>query len=186
MTFTSRFTIITFTLILALGYSVWEDKKLKNSIAVESDSILTELPDVSFQYLNQDTKISIKELVKKDNKKINIVHFWGTWCGPCATEFPEMVQFINKLKSKSVSFYLIAVNDKSKAVKKFLKTFKTYEKLFTVLLDNENIHSQFFGTVRVPETYFFDQNGKILKKFKGPQDWANPYYVNYLDPLLLK
>lgn len=185
MTFSSRTIVISLTILVSLLYAMWEDKRLKSSIANTTDTILKEIPNVEFETLDLEST-AIKELIKKSNKDVVAVHFWGTWCAPCITEFPEMVNYVQKLKDKSVDFFLIAVNDKPKDVKKFLKPFKKYEKTFTILLDNKNIHSQFFGTVRVPETYFFDKTGKILKKFKGPQDWANPFYVKFLDQHLSK
>lgn len=181
MTFSSRTFVITLTILVSILYAMWEDKRLKSSISQTAETILRQLPDVEFETYKELRPVSIKKLVTESGKDKIVVHFWGTWCGPCITEFPEMIKYVNKFEDKSVKFFLIAVNDDVKAVEKFLMPFKKYEKNFSILLDNKSIHSQFFGTVRVPETYIFDKNGKIIRKFKGPQDWANPFYVKFLD-----
>lgn len=174
-------TIITVSIL----YSVWENKRLKDSINIESETILKKIPQIDFERLNGE-KVQLAALAQKNQDKLIFVHFWGTWCAPCASEFPELVKMIDTLKDKKIGFYLVAVNDQVAAVKKFVSSFDKYQNLFTVLIDNSNVHSQFYGTVRVPETYVFEQNGTIIKKFKGPQNWMNSYFVNFFDPYLLK
>src|SRR5262249_6105397 len=38
----------------------------------------------------------LKELVRNATKKLRLVNVWATWCGPCVTEFPELVN-INRM-----------------------------------------------------------------------------------------
>lgn len=33
--------------------------------------------------------------------KITVLHFWGTWCPQCMTEFPEFTKMTNELKDKN-------------------------------------------------------------------------------------
>lgn len=40
-----------------------------------------------------------------------------------------------------------------------------------------------FGTTRPPETYIIDGQGRIRRKFIGPQDWTSPEIMNYLKNL---
>lgn len=43
-----------------------------------------------------------------------------------------------------------------------------------------------FGTVRVPDTYIFNSEGKNLVKFMGPQDWKHPNFDQRINFLLSK
>lgn len=38
----------------------------------------------------------VRKLVKNDGKKLRLINVWATWCGPCAREFPDLVE-INRM-----------------------------------------------------------------------------------------
>jgi thiol-disulfide isomerase/thioredoxin len=39
---------------------------------------------------------ALRDLVQNPTKKLRLVNLWATWCGPCVTEFPELVT-INRM-----------------------------------------------------------------------------------------
>ena len=38
----------------------------------------------------------VRKLVKNDGKKLRLINVWASWCGPCAQEFPDLVE-INRM-----------------------------------------------------------------------------------------
>ena len=43
-----------------------------------------------------------KPLAENDLKgKVTVLHFWGTWCPQCMTEFPEFVKMADELKGQA-------------------------------------------------------------------------------------
>lgn len=32
------------------------------------------------------------------SKKVVLIHFWGTWCGPCKLEYPELSQMVDRFQ----------------------------------------------------------------------------------------
>ncbi len=38
----------------------------------------------------------VKKLIKNDGKKLRLINVWASWCGPCAHEFPDLVE-INRM-----------------------------------------------------------------------------------------
>ncbi|WP_285009292.1 redoxin domain-containing protein [Pedobacter faecalis] len=52
-----------------------------------------------------------------------VMDFWGTWCGPCRAEMPEVNRFSDEVKDgkhKNVQFLSVACNDQEDKVKAYL------------------------------------------------------------------
>ena len=61
-------------------------------------------------------------------------------------------------------------------VQKLLKRFNLTDS-FNVIYDDDGLIMKNFGSLRVPETFLFRKNGELLKKYVGPQDWKNDYFL---------
>lgn len=48
--------------------------------------------------------------------KTLVVHFWGTWCGPCIAEMPELQQFSDKYRADSAVRLITIANDEDRDV----------------------------------------------------------------------
>lgn len=104
------------------------------------------------------------------------VHFWATWCGPCEAELPDFVKFSNNFPE--FIFLIISSKDDLTKVKKFVRRLGVPGENVIHGFDESGDLMREFGTLRLPETYFFDRNRKIVKKFVGPQDWLNEFFVS--------
>jgi thiol-disulfide isomerase/thioredoxin len=51
------------------------------------------LPDLDLKPLLNTTTSASDLLAKSDYK---LVHFWGTWCGPCVQEYPDIIKLQRK------------------------------------------------------------------------------------------
>ena len=102
-------------------------------------------------------------------------HFWATWCSPCEKELPEFIKFVNKFNGK-LKGNLIAVRDNREKVEKLLNKFNLGPH-FNVIYDGDGSVMKYFGSLRVPETFLFKSDESFLKKYTGPQDWLNNYYL---------
>jgi cytochrome c biogenesis protein CcmG/thiol:disulfide interchange protein DsbE len=92
-----------------------------------------------------------------------IVNIWASWCVPCRTEHPLLMEL-----SKNQSVKLIGLNyrDKLDNAKNFIYEFgNPYSQ---IIIDNDGTLSVEFGAYGVPETFIIGKNKKIIKKFIGP------------------
>lgn len=164
-------------------YAFWQKKDLESHLvpASSGSAVLGRLPQASFETLDG------KPYVLHDQSfDLLVVHYWGTWCGPCEAELPELLRFIEGFKDRpGVRFLLVAVNDELVKVQKQLKKLKVPAGAPIVwLLDNKGVHKDIFGTTRVPETFVFSSDKTTLRKFIGPQDWNKPMFFQTFDEFL--
>jgi cytochrome c biogenesis protein CcmG/thiol:disulfide interchange protein DsbE len=162
--------ILIFTFI---GYAYYQ-KNLISNLEV-SEYTLTKLPLVSFKNLEGS-------LEQQTDPKPIVVHFWATWCGPCEVELKELLVFANT--NPNLIFKLVAVNDEIPKIRKFISNleYSSNPNIFW-LIDNENSHRDYFGTAKLPETYLFGKDTKLVRKFSGPQPWLESYIADIFSQL---
>jgi thiol-disulfide isomerase/thioredoxin len=89
-----------------------------------------------------------------------VVNFWGTWCGPCVAEMPELQQFYEKYRGDSSVAVLTISNDKD------LQELKDWmaKRKFTMPTLWDRPEVSYVGSTGVaawPTTWFIDRDGKI-------------------------
>src|SRR6266699_2841672 len=115
--------------------------------------------------------------------KVVVLNFWATWCPPCVEETPALNKLQKYIESRNALVLGVSVDEDPDAYQKFLKdqgvVFPTFrEPTRKVALD--------YGTPVFPDTYIIDRNGKLLRKFYGPQQWDSPEMLAYFDSILGK
>jgi len=52
----------------------------------------------------------VKKLVKNDSAKLRLINVWATWCGPCAQEFPDLVEINRMYRRREFEMVSISVD----------------------------------------------------------------------------
>ena len=65
----------------------------------------------------------IEELVRNQTDKLMLINVWATWCGPCVTEFPDLVEINLMYRNRGFEFVSLSADnpDKKENVLEFLK-----------------------------------------------------------------
>ena len=103
--------------------------------------------------------------------KIAVVHFWGTWCGPCVAELPEYQEFHARyLDDPRVEVISISNDISMRIARDVLDTFMVENEYdFTVLVDDGYVQKA--GVNAFPTTWFVDGDGYIqFVKLGGGSD----------------
>ena len=172
----SKVLIVVVLLGASLGYIMFNSQKIKQLSQTDiSTTLITELPEM--KVVGLDAKEMLLSDYYHPDKNLLLVHFWGSWCGPCETEFPSLVRFIESFKGSKMAFLLVAVSDKPSEIKKFLEK-NPLPSNAIVVLDQTDQYLAKFGAAKVPETFVFNGQKKLVKHFLGPQDWSLPYLTD--------
>ena len=95
--------------------------------------------------------------------KIYLLNLWASWCVPCRTEHPLLMQLSN---NPSIRIIGLNYKDDLTNAKKFINQMgNPYSE---ILIDNDGTISIELGAYGIPETFIIDKNKIILKKFVGP------------------
>lgn len=121
-----------------------------------------------------------------------VLNFWATWCRSCTEEIPALSQLQKYIESRNALVLGVSADDDAQAYEKFLKNegviFPTYRdpSVYRDPSTNSPISpiARAYGTTLIPDTYIIDRNGKLLRKFYGPQQWDSPEMLAYFDSIL--
>lgn len=112
--------------------------------------------------------------------KVVVVNFWATYCAPCVEEMPSLNRLEEHIKSRNAIVLGVSVDEDPEAFEKFIKdqgiTFATFRAPRKLSLD--------YGSPLIPDTYIIGRNGRIMRKFYGPQQWDSPEMLAYFDSIL--
>ncbi len=117
------------------------------------------------------TAVELKSLAKPTNKNPVLINFWATWCGPCRSEFPELVQIDADYRGKGLNFILVSVDDFAvidTRVPEFLKDYDSTMPSYLINVENRRAIAKAVRQIapRFPDTYpltlLFDGRGKLV------------------------
>ena len=134
-------------------------------------------PRIDLVKLPGDFDFSVAEITLTG--KITLLHFWGTWCGPCLMEYPELAEAAHVMSDQSAfQFIPVSCEDSPR------ETFEgLWEKTFE-FFESEGIESVAFADPRgitrqslanrldqealyYPTTIVIDPDGKIAGIWDG-------------------
>lgn len=134
-----------------------ENSTSSNSPAVQESE---KLSDFTLTSLAGET-VNLRQL---EGKKIVIVNFWATWCGPCRHEIPDFNSVYSRYRDRGVEILGISVDSSPEAdVPPFIKKFPID---YPVLLGSPELTYR-YGIRGLPTTFIIDRYGRITTRIVG-------------------
>jgi len=125
----------------------------------------------------------VKDLIKNSSSgKVRFINFWATWCGPCLTEFPDLVIIDRMYRGRSFEFVTISTDKQARKTDalNFLQKQEASNKNYIFNDDDvykliEAVDNDWQGAL--PFTLLIEPGGKILYK---KQDMIDPFEMKRL------
>jgi len=125
----------------------------------------------------------IKELIKNaSSEKLLLINIWATWCGPCVSEFPDLVIIDRMYRGRPFEFITISADKQARkdGALKFLQKQQASNRNYIFNKDNvyeliEAVDPSWKGAL--PYTLLIEPGGKIIYR---KQDTIEPYEMKKL------
>ena len=168
--------LITIGVVALLAVMVWADRKFPAASAPAAGTgtanTPTDAPTIVLKNVDgQDVTMA------QYKGKVVLVNFWATWCEPCQTEIPWMIEFQQKYSAKGFTMLGVAMDDEgTKVVAPFVQ--KTQFNVdghsmtmdYPIVLGTDDIASKLGGLIGLPTSVIISRDGKIVKRYIGLVD----------------
>lgn len=115
------------------------------------------------------------DLQQFKGKKV-FVNLWATWCPPCRAEMPSIQELSGKVNKSEVEFVMLSLDKSFDEAKVFVKERNFMLPVYYPAADLPEM----FNVRGIPATFIFDENGKLLHKQEGMDNYDQPKYVDML------
>jgi len=91
-------------------------------------------------------------------KRIVILDFWASWCGPCTQAMPKIEKVAEKYKERGVLLFAVNVQETPEEIRTFLDTAKLK---VAVVLDPEATAARAYLANAIPQTVLVGKDGTV-------------------------
>jgi len=96
-----------------------------------------------------------------------LLNIWASWCGPCETEAPDLVEFQKRYEGEDFTILGIQTQDGTDDGLQFVREFGLN---YPSLRDGSGDYAQDLGSTGVPETLLVDPDGEVAYIRRGEVD----------------
>jgi thiol-disulfide isomerase/thioredoxin len=123
----------------------------------------------------KDVNGNVINLQSLKGKKL-FVNLWASWCPPCKREMPSIEKLSRSVDSNKVQFVLISLDDQFELAKKYISS-KGYK--LPVYYPVESPPA-LFNVQGIPATFIFNENGELIKRIDGSDNYDTGEYKTLL------
>lgn len=147
-----------------------EEKDKTTATAIELEKMPIENFDFQTMDIMDGNVIKSEELYKE--KSLTLVNVWGTFCGPCKEEMPDLAKLYEDYKDK-VNFLGVVVDTNVSMdtnAGEAQQIIKDSGVNYKNIMPNPTTEDTLVNITAMPTTFFVNSEGKVLGGFVGKAD----------------
>lgn len=147
-----------------------EEKEKTTATAIELEKMPIENFDFQTMDILDGNVIKSEEFYKE--KPLTLVNVWGTFCGPCKEEMPDLAKLYDEYKDK-MNFLGVVVDTNVSMdtnVEEAQKIIKDSGVNYKNIMPNPTTEDTLVNITAMPTTFFVNSEGKVLGGFVGKAD----------------
>lgn len=115
------------------------------------------------------------ELSSFKGKKV-FVNLWATWCPPCVAEMPSIQALYEQANIENAEFVLISFDKKFETAQRWVVQKNISVPIYAATSELPEI----FQVNGIPTTFIFDENGELIFRHVGTEDYSRAKFINLL------
>ncbi|MDU3010696.1 MAG: TlpA disulfide reductase family protein [Peptoniphilus harei] len=147
-----------------------EEKGKTTATAIDLEKMPIENFDFQTMDILDGNVIKSEEFYKE--KPLTLVNVWGTFCGPCKEEMPDLAKLYDEYKDK-MNFLGVVVDTNVSMdtnVEEAQKIIKDSGVNYKNIMPNPTTEDTLVNITAMPTTFFVNSDGKVLGGFVGKAD----------------
>jgi thiol-disulfide isomerase/thioredoxin len=177
-------TLFLFVFSLATSLQMINELFTVKESKAHSHNGNTDLRDYKTQLDSQSQFKQSKLLqeIKKTNKKITLINFWASWCGPCMIEMKSLISLKKSNLDNNLEIIGINIDHENQEFK--IKEISNRMKIdYRVIPDKNNFFVNLFSVKAVPTTFLF-KGDKLVKVIDYMENFNSPYWMDQINKLI--
>ena len=165
--------------------SLFDHELKETNIGSKSQTYLNNRLDTNQKFTDlrlKDDKDNVIPVL--DNKKLNMLIFGASWCGPCRLEIPNTKKLNTIYKNKGLNVVSISIDENQIEWYKALRQERMQWRQFIIDKSDIEIIEARYNFSAIPTTIFINGDGKEVYRMSGYMDNQLTEYHKIIDKLI--
>jgi cytochrome c biogenesis protein CcmG/thiol:disulfide interchange protein DsbE len=97
-------------------------------------------------------------------RKVVLLNFWATWCGPCLAEMPIFAAWQRRYGTEGFQVIAVSMDDSARPVIAAVFRMKLN---YPVVMGDARLGAAYGGVLGLPLTFLIDREGALRARFQG-------------------